>query len=296
MKQQEFKIPEKIAHRYRIVGDLGNVANWSGSLYYPRINESSMQADLERISYVLIALESNYIVPVTNNDDHRVGYEYLEGLVSTGLVPYEEYVSIYARGTTYIYNMADKKVVGNFIKAFTKLLKYGGGKGCSISLPSDKRFTHNFKIALSDYVKVNGDVSNIPVIYHGTGNLSAAGKELLKSIEEFLTVVREYHKELAAGVLIRISHLEKRILRLYSKVLSVLSAYSDMFKCVKGLQNIIDTRYTVNTVDTAISLMCTHSGAKNLIHTTLKTTPKNLALFFYDTEEALNRLNEMSNI
>ena len=122
----KFRIPPKIAKNYLISGDLSNVANWKAKIILCNSGSKGKKVgQWDEVGYVLISLDSDFIVPVARADEHWQGHELFRKLSENNMVPDEDFVSVYVTGNNYVYKDQDQK----FLAAMKKYVAYGGKNG-----------------------------------------------------------------------------------------------------------------------------------------------------------------------
>lgn len=120
----KFEIPEKLKKNLQITDDLLDVKNWKAKTILG--NNNGGKGKMASVGYIGVSLDSNIIIPISRNDEHQNGYEYIDYLIDKGVVPKGKYYTLYALGNNYIYGGQNKKYIEDALIAYKKWLSYGG--------------------------------------------------------------------------------------------------------------------------------------------------------------------------
>jgi hypothetical protein len=166
-QKSKLKIPPKIKDNYKISGDFSNINKWKAKIILgTSMSKENKIGDWDNVAYVLIGLNTEYIIPVARSDEHRVGYELYYHLRDKGLIPKDTYQSICGDGNHYIPGDDEKK---QHYKALQIFKKYGGS---NIEI-----YQKGHAGSLENYFKNNGNVM-VP-----EGEISEYGKDFIKDLE-----------------------------------------------------------------------------------------------------------------
>tara|TARA_B100000745_G_scaffold300550_1_gene255181 strand:- start:1320 stop:2210 length:891 start_codon:yes stop_codon:yes gene_type:complete len=139
--------PSLDASLYQITDNMAQVTKWRGPSYFKEMGDDSDYT----IGYVMISLKDDTIIPIPRGDEHHRGYSVLYEKEFRDVNP-KDYYPIFAIGNNYIFGEEDKKLM---LAAAKKYFSYGG-KDWALFGGNEFR---NLSMLLSDFVKLNGDVT-----------------------------------------------------------------------------------------------------------------------------------------
>jgi len=285
-----FRIPPKIKDNYKIVGGLSNVSEWKAKVITGNSGGSDKIGDWTPVGYVLISLDSDYIIPVSRGDEHHTGHDFLWELQNEGLVPKGKYVSIWSMHHDYFTTM-DK------IPAYQKWLDMGGEN--LIVQTADDLMNLNYVGRMQDVLEQKGQISV------KKGKLNPLGRELVDSLETlallYKKILSDFRNETA------ISQFEQSAKKLMKKLDSFLHngagiPYSFMDKNSKKVESFSDYKKIAE-------ILFGMNGLKNVIHNQLRKlvaklkkgkeldySESKLVAYYGDLETALFEFNRLGDI
>jgi hypothetical protein len=287
--ENTFTIPEKIKKNYKITDSFKDIKSWTAKIYLNNSMGDKLKVGAyQNVGYVMIAINSNNIIPIARNDEHQNGYELLEHLVNKKLIKDEEYVAVYLLTQDYIYSNykedLDKKLI-----AYKKLLTWGS-RDITISDSNS-----NYLGTMSDIVKKKGNVKI------QKGMLAPIGRKLVDRLEE---LAKEYKKTLT-------STREKDFEKLNDAAIDFLDDFSyplsldldvKTFGEIKLLKDELLKNFSNNSYMGTVFF--SHDGIKNTIHMNIKKyikdsknyNQKDYIKVFGDLEKANNEFNRLGQI
>jgi len=148
---QPFTIPKAIAKNFKITGDLSKEDQWKAKVVQGNSGKLKV-GSWDEVGYVLISIDSNHIIPVARNDEHRSGYEVLwEHYYKKCLIPHERYIAIFAFGQNFVSHQLAKEQV----EAFRRYRKYGGRN----SIIHGTNQHRDYIATIDDYISGKGRLS-----------------------------------------------------------------------------------------------------------------------------------------
>ena len=148
---QPFTIPKAIAKNFRITGDLSKSDQWKAKVVQGNSGKLKV-GSWDEVGYVLVSIDSNNIIPVAQNDEHRCGYEVLwEHYYKKNLIPHERYIAIFAFGQNFVsHRQAEEQV-----EAFRRYRIYGGRNSIIHGTNEHRHYIAN----IDDYILDKGKLS-----------------------------------------------------------------------------------------------------------------------------------------
>lgn len=297
-QNQKFEIPEQIRKYYIIEGDMSNTKNWRSTKYFMRFNlYDQFKESAKEIRYVLISLDSNHIIPINENDEHRTGYEVLHDVFYDKYkVPREKYISVCTWGTHYIYEIESEKERQEMVLSIKKFLDYGGNPKLQIHYNGGKDSDYKqYLLTAEQFIATEGRYENYMKELVGGKKISDVGKEFIGILKEFNDLWLKYI-ELTSNVG-RTDYVEKEIYEVIDRLLSFIFHNKYTYKLVeKVLYPFFDKlSKSKNGIEEIGKNMLSHNGLKNTVHILLKD-PKNQDCkdFFWNTKKAMEEFNKLS--
>lgn len=260
-----WQIPQVLQKNYKVVGDLTNIREWKAKTILA--NSGGKVGEWDDVGYVLIALNSNNIIPVARGDEHQVGYDLLYHLFKKFKLPQEEYVSVNATGANYLQNRNDERRVQT-IQAIKKWMAMGGAR---LVIEDDTR--EGAVRVYSDQLGESGDV----VPFKGT--LSEDGSRIVDTFQALSDTLNSIYtaKDREQDYQIKVFNEASVDFLQWMKstlMFDLLSIWNDV---AAGLQKVLavpEDDYT-----TAEAVLFSQNGIKNKIHNQLRkleNDPKNM--------------------
>ena len=302
---QKFEIPEQIRKYYVIEGDMSNSKNWKSTKYFSPfvLGDENKESGLG-IRYVLISLDSNHIIPINMNDEHRIGYEVLyDVFYDKYKVPHEKYVSICTWGNHYVWNLSQEKK--EQVGAIKKYLDYGGNPDLIIHVRTGNSDVQ-YDIPASGFVEFEGNLEEFKKKILNEDKISPKGEKLISILSRLSELWRDYmFNETEEENIIKQTkfkwNIEKEIVpaadSLYSFIIMNDREYpilKDLYdKFAKKLKTAIDDF----NVDKIGDIVFTHNGLKNDIHIQLKQpNNKKMKDFFWNVKKARTEFDRLSSM
>lgn len=300
---QKFEIPEQIRKYYIIEGDMSNSKNWKSTKYftpfslYDQYKESGLG-----IRYVLISLDSNHIIPINMNDEHRIGYEVLyDVFYDKYKVPHEKYVSICTWGNHYVWNLREQKK--EQVDALKKYLEYGGNPNLNVNVRTGNG-NEQYEIPASAFVEHEGNLEDFKKKILNEDKISPKGEQLISILSRLAQLWRDYIFNEREGDIRKSTTLKFRIAEQIVPIADKLHSFlllnhrespllEDLYgKFAKKLESAIDD-YNVDKIG---DIIYTHNGLKNDIHIQLKQ-PRNKKVkdFFWNVKKAKEEFDKLSS-
>lgn len=280
-----FRIPEKIKQNYKINGDLGNARNWKAKVILA--NSGGKKGEWDKVGYVMISLNSNYIIPVARADEHQTGHELIWHLKRKKLIPDEKYYSFYSIDHDYFY----KSKLQDYLKMYQKALEYGIDPEFEVQ-DYDSRYSTTIK----EFVDNDGKF----IDYSKYDKLPPRGKRI---IDFFENIANEY-KNLISKNIIR----DKDIENLFDDVLNGMEVLSKFdletfagYQYSKVRDEIIKASGE-NDYKKLGEILFGFNGVKNSIHTALKDSSdekikkRGIDTLFVNRERGIKEFNRLSEI
>jgi hypothetical protein len=260
-----WQIPQVLQKNYKVVGDLTNIREWKAKTILA--NSGGKVGEWDDVGYVLIALNSNNIIPVARGDEHQVGYDLLYYLFKKFKLPQEEYVSVNATGANYLQNRNDERRVQT-IQAIKKWMAMGGAR---LVIEDDTR--EGAVRVYSDQLGESGDV----VPFKGT--LSEDGSRIVDTFQALSDTLNSIYtaKDRERDYQIRMFNEASVDFLQWMKstlMFDLLSIWNDVAAGLEKVLAVPEDDYT-----TAEAILFSQNGIKNKIHNQLRkleNDPKNM--------------------
>ena len=93
----KFNIPKELQDNYKIKGNLGNVEKWKAKIMVG--NSGGGVGKWENVGYVMISIKDKTIIPISRNDEHHTGYDFLQDMDIPNV---HSYYPVFAIGNNYV--------------------------------------------------------------------------------------------------------------------------------------------------------------------------------------------------
>lgn len=290
-----FSIPEKLKANFKIEGNLSNVDKWKAKIFSNNSSDGTLKVgSFQDVGYVLISLDSDTIIPVARNDEHRKGYELMYDYIKMGLIPKEKYVSVFSKGHDYFYS-TDEKDSKERLQALKKWRSYGGA---NFQMDDGDK---NYIGTVDDFIEADG---NLEI---KNGQLNPMGSSLVKQLEKISTVIRTFHEnpwnsENYSKVLFKYArNLLDDFKKNYGFSYHLNIKVDDIKKYILQL----DDAESKNNWKKVEEIFLSHDGIKNKIHMEIrkllkdkndKWSGRDYRKIFGDLEKANNEFNRIGSI
>jgi len=280
---------------FQMEGDLSNAKNWKAKILVGNsISKDQKKGQMDDVGYVMIPLnDKDGIIPMARGDEHQQGYD---ALMSYYKKQPKDYVSIYSRGTNYIYSADQKGEKDIYVKAYKKYLDNGGTDGI---IRVDGAEKGAIKVKMSDYVAANGDVK-FAKDYAKEGNLAPIGQDV---VDNFTKVHEIFHKKAMGKELTNSDHktLQKttdKLIKLAESLEGIDLIQSDDFEStdtiIKKLKAANDSLDLNELEESLLGL----AGLKNKMHNALRhpsfMNTDGLKASYGDIDAALEQFNQLT--
>ncbi len=308
LQTQKFSIPKQIEQYYIIEGDMSNARNWKStksflSVEYSNNNSRTFEESLG-IRYIMISLDSNNIVPICMNDEHRTGYEVLYDVYFKKYkIPKEKYISICSWGETYVYEMDIPKQRENFLQAFKKFVEYGGNPKLNIYFYGTK--DSNFKpyrMSIEKFLKTDGTYDSYLSEIVNSGEISDEGKNLINIFDQLSDLLSQY--EMMKREVGRTKYIEKEIINYTGDLTDFFFWHHNTYKLVGDIHDKFFSQLSSskrsNDIDKISWLLFNHDGIKNAFHIKIKESSPDAKILFWNLEKInsefirINRKGELN--
>ena len=300
---QKFEIPEQIRKYYVIEGDMSNIRSWrTTKFFYKYVLTDDMKEESKYIRYVLISLDSNHIIPINMNDEHKVGYDVLWNVFYDKYkVPEENYVSICTWGNHYIYHIYDKEEKEQQLAAIKKYLEYGGDPKLKIHFyGTEESNRDDYEMTAEQFVQTEGSYKEFQKIMN-SGQLSDNGQILIDYLEKLSIHWTNYIKAEREVNDKKMEYIKKQFIQLSSELNTFIWRHDRLYSFLKDISskferkmNELNNKQDMNGLG---MVLFSHSGLKNYIHIKLKE-PRNKETkeFFWNVKKAKIEFDRLSNI
>ena len=303
-KTQKFEIPEQIRQYYVIEGDMSNSKNWKSTKYFTPFNlYDEYKESALGIRYVLISLDSNRIIPINMNDEHRLGYEVLyDVFYEKYKVSHEKYVSICTWGNHYVWNLSEEKK--EQVGAIRKYLEYGGNPNLIINVRTGNS-NEQYDMPASAFVEYDGNLQEFKKKILSEDKISPNGEELIRILSKLGQLWRDYTmNEREEENEVRKTKVKWSIEQQITPVANSLCSFiimnhrdnpllEDLYdKFLKKLKSAVED-FNVNKIG---DIVFTHNGLKNDIHIQLKQPNKKMKDFFWNVKKARIEFDRLSSL
>jgi hypothetical protein len=271
-----FSVPDTFIKNVKMEGGIDNIKNWKAKNLYE--SNGGKKGEWNEVGYVGIYADSNILVPVPRDDEHRAGREYIWESMRKKILPKSDnFVCIWALSSNnyfYYYDDEDpKKTNERYIICINKFFSYGGQDSKlkiypNGQVPGFEREMFDTEFTLSEFVKVGGVFGLVEKYGKGSviakekdappAKLNSDSKSFLSSLEEFALKAREKVP--------RLYLLAKEIL----EDVETFSKAPTIKQLTYNIVNDIDMNIQDRDLDMLIMNILGTAGLKNLIHTFLK--------------------------
>jgi hypothetical protein len=231
------------------------------------------------IGYVLISLNSNFIIPVARSDEHQKGEELLYYFINKYKIKNLKYESVFTIGNNYVYG---GEYHNNEFNALSKAYEYGCRDIMVNFSGKDK------SMGISDYVKFNGDINKAIEHYKTTKQISKDGQYFINELKTLTSLFERYH----TNTMYQTNILESNIIKHAKKLDTIMYGNNILYSILcSGKENYkkFDKALDNKDINTIGDCIFTHNGIKNTIHILLKKDDKTI-------ENALEQFNAMNTI
>ena len=287
-----FQIPPQLESFYQVDGDFSNVKNWKGKILLGNSMGSDKKVgDWDSIGYVLISLNSNYIIPVTRSDEHQVGYELLDYLVHKYKIKNLNYKSVYLLGNHFVYG---GEYHNSEMEALKKAYEYGA-RNIIIREMWGKRY-----LDIDDFLKNDGDFKKAKESGKQLNKLSQNGQRFINELKNVVKLFEKYnldsrlHNPKFESTLINASKILYKTINEDDILWGILMYNKE--KTYKAFEDAIDVAIESGDIKSLEKSLFGFNGVKNVIHTLLRNGDDRMEELFWSTENALKQFNELSNI
>lgn len=263
----DFVIPEKIKNNYEITDSLKDVHNWKAKTILA--NNGGKKDEMASVGYIALSPTSNIIIPISRNDEHQQGYEFLRHMISKKLIPNEKYVTIYGLGNNYIYGGQDKKYYEDAKTVYKKWLDMGG-KDLKLEGYNGLKYHGNF----SDFISRKSELKQGKMVID-TKTIFPNAKQLIK---DFAELAKEY-KELSGDKIIVGEETKKK--NWIKKAFSFLDDNMEFIKLIDDYKKRHKIKEDLSGTDfqKASEAVFGMNGIKNTIHNNLRDFSVNTYTF-----------------
>jgi hypothetical protein len=279
LNEQLFNIPKEIESFYNIKGDLTNINKWKAKIIVGNnIRGDKKIGDWDDIIYVLISLTSNFIIPVARADEHHIGYDLLLYLIKKYKIKNLNYQSISLVNNHFVYGGEYFNKEFNVIK---KAYDYG------IRNLIIKKMGKNLQMNIKDYIENNGDFNQAKEIGKKSKKLSYEGQKFINELSNIVKLLERYKRNPTQQKLKFDEIIIDSCKKLYKIIIN-----NELWDFVKtdSLKKAIENE----NIDMLEKSLLSHNGIKNTMHILLKKNNKELELFFWSNENALEQFDAMS--
>lgn len=292
----KFTIPEKLIPYLDISGNLSNVKKWKSKIILNNNDHGKKIGDFDSVGYILIAINSNNIIPVTRSDEHQIGLELLDELEHKRLIDSEPYISVFSIGNNYIYgqNSTNIKDIEKNIIAYRKFRSYGGNN-LPVNVRSGK---YDVTIDMDTYIELEGNIDNYIGKFKLENKIAPAGKEIINGFENVAKLYKKYielqGKKEQFDV---IKKFRKAIEDLNTIILLTRIDYNSKLKdAFYNTYKQIEKKLNLTDFNAIGEILFSHNGLKNTIHMALKNNDKDLENIFGSTKKAVEEFNRLGGI
>ena len=301
---QRFEIPKQIRQYYVIEGDMSNSKNWKSTKYFNPFNlYDQYKESALGIRYVLISLDSNHIIPINMNDEHRLGYEVLyDVFYDKYKVPHEKYVSICTWGNHYVWNLSQEKK--EQVGAIKKYLEYGGNPNLIINVRTGNS-NEQYDMPASAFVEYEGNLEGFKKKIISENKISPNGEELIRILSKLGQLWRDYtmterEEENEKRRNLKMKQIGEQIIPMADDLNSFIilnhrdsPLLEDLYdKFLKKLKSAVED-FNVNKIG---DIVFTHNGLKNDIHIQLKQSNKKMKDFFWNVKKSRTEFDRLSSM
>jgi len=269
--ENKFVIPEKLKKNIQITNDINDSKNWKAKVILG--NNGGKKGIMDEVGYIAVSPTSNIIIPIARHDEHQNGYELLDHLIRTKIIPDDDYHTIW-RGQNFIYGSQDRKYIEKAIKSYKKWLELGGR-----DLPLRGVNTINYTGTLTDFMKRVKDINMDGDVVLNLDTIFIRGQNLIKDLTELAL----QNKKLSDNS--QISHgKEKQITNFIKKVavmIEELDSYGEKYPerlfdstSRKRWHEEITKAEAENNLQKASEIVFGMNGIKNIVHMSLKAILK----------------------
>lgn len=300
---QKFEIPEQIRKFYIIEGDMSNSRDWKTTKYFlPFVMEEEYRKSALGIRYILISLDSNHIIPININDEHRVGYDVLINVFYEKYkIEKERYVSVCTWGNHYVYNIdSEPNEKSKQLTVLKKYLEYGGNP----NLPICVRLSGGnggYEMPLLEFIKYEGDLKKFKKDTLSENKISPKGLEFINLLTQLNSLWIDYRNAEMDSNFVKQTYIGKKIIPLADEIIGFICMQDRDFKLLKLVYDKFYKELNkfesddVDKVGKICDTLFTHNGIKNFIHLKLKE-PKNKDVeeFFWNVKKAKIEFDRLS--
>lgn len=256
---ESWAIPPQLEGFYNLTGDASNAPNWKAQVLVGNSGDTPI-GTYEDIYYVLVDLDSNYIIPVARSDEHQLGTDMLYDLYDKYKLPQGRYVPVAVRGTNYLQNRNDENRVMT-LEAIKKWVSYGGNKVMIEDQTPDGA------------VKIDSDTfMELGKVEPYKGSLSASGRYIVDTFNYLSDTLNKIYKAYRKEPLIKKFNSTALTLLQWLRDTFVFELTPLMKNIDKGIAQIMasgDDDYSA-----AETVIFSHGGIKNAMHNKLRAIEK----------------------
>lgn len=256
---ESWAIPPQLEGFYDLTGDASNAPNWKAQVLVGNSGDTPI-GTYEDIYYVLVDLDSNYIIPVARSDEHQLGTDMLYDLYDKYKLPQGRYVPVAVRGTNYLQNRNDENKVMT-LEAIKKWVSYGGNKVMIEDQTPDGA------------VKIDSDTfMELGKVEPYKGSLSASGRYIVDTFNYLSDTLNKIYKAYRKEPLIKKFNSTALTLLQWLRDTFVFELTPLMKNIDKGIAQIMasgDDDYSA-----AETVIFSHGGIKNAMHNKLRAIEK----------------------
>lgn len=220
--------------------------------------------EYDEVRYIRIGIKTFTIVPIPIGDEHHCGGDYVEEMISQGLIPDDIYVAIDSQ-TNYIWNDDDLKELNYLKLAIKTWLKFGGNNAVLYFTRKEIKISFRDFIKLSEAMSVD-EISSFMVVF-AEKKILPIGKSIIK---KFGLLANEFKK----------MHLNQRYKEniIYNKAEELQIISEEMFRMNSHIRTSLATlSEAINSLNLQKieEALFSHNGLKNVIHILLKDAVSN---------------------
>jgi hypothetical protein len=283
--------PQANPNNYQIIGDFNNIHNWKAKTLVA--NNGGKKGEFEDVGYIWFNEMNKTFLPISRNDEHRLGGEMMYDMKYTR----KDYYPLWLLGNNYVYNKSDED---KFLKVGKSLMADGWKPHGNISKSGSQ-----IEVPITQFLKTGK-------IEFQKGILTEKGQQLIDYLTELTKLDT---KILKGGSASRMA--EKNISKYITKVIEMLNWFTsvdarpnyllfthDLEDIVKyDLEQLNKMNNSWSDFEKASKMIFSFHGFKNRIHEIIKETIKNdgginhyIKSFFGDIDIALGIFNKMDSM